>query len=461
MSFLINYTTQYFENLDRSGWLILAFLIAIFCVIFFSVWFSNYMEVRRFYHEQERKAILSCSQTFLSCNQTIHSLPTNNVNKTNARWWHHAVIYQIMIDRFYKANNTPKIESSEGFDKFYGGNIKGISDKLNYIKKQGYNAIMLSPIFQSNAYHGYHTTDFSSIDPHFGNWKDFLELINDIHDCGMKIICDYVPNHCHKENYLFQDAINNRNDKRDWFYFKGGTSEYISFLHYDNLPKFNLRNKDAAEYMIHVAEGLVHAGVDGLRIDHVIGLPFDFLEELMRRVKRINPEVFVFGEATAMNIQKESISQLEIKSDSLKMAIAEQNYNQDELQLQYVNVIDGILDFEYRNIILSEKEHGFSGNQQLSQKLEKHFKNFPSNFTPVLFLDNHDTNRIMFDCKNDMDLVDEALVFTQNQNHPVCVYYGTEQYMTHDKSINESDSDPYSDLQCRNPMDWGYKKVET
>lgn len=370
-------------------------------------------------------------------------------------WWHQARIYHILIDRF----NGGWIVPPESKDEFIGGTLKGIEEKIDYIQNKGFNAIMLSPFFSSKAYHGYHTLSYEQVDEHFGTWEDFQKLVNAAHEKKMKVICDYVPNHCHDENPLFVKAFNHQDSRmREWFYFKGSLpTDYVSFLHYAHMPKFNLKNEETAEYLIGVAEKLVKEHrIDGIRIDHVIGLPFDFLRKLQRRIKGINEDVFVFGEATATGIKKNEYSQIEFVSKRHREYAEAGQLSRDELQSQYEGVIDGVLDFAFRDIIIEEivKGHHLIGNQELVEKLDSHFSLYPEGFAPVLFLDNHDTNRFMYYCHEDKSLLDEALEFMSRLQYPISVYYGTEQYMTNDPSIEGESAEPYADLRVRLPMDW-------
>ena len=89
----------------------------------------------------------------------------------STEWFKNSIIYHILIDRF--AGCEPN-----GWDKpeFLGGNIRGIIDKLDYVKRLGVNTIWISPFYKTSAYHGYHITDFFKVDPHFGSEEDLKEL---------------------------------------------------------------------------------------------------------------------------------------------------------------------------------------------------------------------------------------------------------------------------------------------
>ena len=441
------------SNIDICNCLICVVICFVILLIAFClfVWFWHKYRVQKFYDDIDKKILITKSGSL--CNGYGKCVVDNKNQVQETHWWYNATIYHIVIDSFYGWKET-KVRNKECPDEFIGGTLKGIKDKLDYIQTLGFNTIMLTPVFQSNAYHGYHTTDYTKIDPHFGTWEDFYELVNAVHEKGMKIICDYVPNHCHKSNILFENARTPSSKTHNWFYFdKKKGNNYTPFLHYSELPKFNLYNRDAAEYMISIAEMMAYSGIDGLRIDHVIGLPFSFLENLMSRIKKINPDIFVFGEATATGVKSTEFDQLYFKTIHIKKLALKYELSQDNLQTQYVNLLDGILDFEFLNIIKSEVEqgNGIMGNLFLLERLKTHFENYSSDFAPVLFLDNQDLNRFMFYCNGDKKLLDEAVMFMCNLPYPICVFYGTEQYMVNSTDLKEGN---YADLEVRQPMDW-------
>ena len=129
-------------------------------------------------------------------------------------------------------------------------------------------------------------------------------------------------------------------------------------------------------------------------------------------------------------------------------------FSQDDLQADYVGTIDGVLDFAYRNILLEEIHagRGIKGNKTLRSKIADHFDKYPDDFKLVLFLDNHDTDRFMFDCHDDVNLLQEAIDVTLELQRPFSFLYGTEQMMTNNPSIFHAE--PYADLRVRNCMDW-------
>ena len=370
-------------------------------------------------------------------------------------WFDNIRIYHLLIDRFNGGWQVPP--KSENL--FCGGNLQGVIDKLDYIKDQGFNAVMLSPIFKSANYHGYHTLNFEDVDPHLGTWENYQCLLDKAHGMGMKIICDFVPNHCWYEAPLFEASLlKNGGKHRDWFFYpKENSDEFVSFLGFGDLPKFNLTNPEVVGFMIDKAEKLARMGVDAFRIDHALGQPHSFLQRLRQSVQAISSDIVVFGEVWAQGIGPQLASQLYFKTESrLQEFLAQETkpFSQENLQGDYVGTLDGVLDFAYRDILLEEVHagRGIKGNQTLQSKIAEHFANYPQDFKLVLFLDNHDTDRFMFDCHDDANLLKEAIDLTMEQSRPFSFLYGTEQLMTNRPTI--FNAEPYADLRVRNCMDW-------
>ena len=373
----------------------------------------------------------------------------------SALWFDNIRIYHLLIDRFNGGWQTPP--KSENV--FCGGNLQGVINKLDYIKELGFNAVMLSPIFKTANYHGYHTLNFDEVDPHYGTWEDYQQLLDLAHDKGMRIICDFVPNHCWYQAPIFEESLlKNGGKHRDWFFYKNDDSdEFVSFLGFGDLPKFNLTNPEVASFMIETAEKLVRMGVDAFRIDHALGQPHSFLKQFRERMQAVRSDIVVFGEVWAFGIGPQLASQLYFKTDARLQEFLAQDtkpFSQDSLQADYVGTLDGVLDFAYRDILLEEIHagRGIKGNTTLKRKVEEHFAKYPTDFKLILFLDNHDTDRFLFDCHDDVNLLQEALEFTKELSRPFSFLYGTEQQMTNNPSI--FNAEPYADLRVRNCMDW-------
>lgn len=122
--------------------------------------------------------------------------------------------------------------------------------------------------------------------------------------------------------------------------------------------------------------------------------------------------------------------------------------------------MDGVLDFRFRELLVEEVEKittnrsqiRMLGNKDLDMKIQSHFNNYSVDFQLILLLDNHDTNRFLFHCKEDRSLLQEGLTLCRYTfNKPFCIYYGTEKGMSNETDIHQM---PYGDEQVRKPMIW-------
>ena len=128
-------------------------------------------------------------------------------------WVNSAVFYQIFPERF--CNGNPKLSpenvapwgTAPDRQIFMGGDLPGITQKLSYLEELGVNALYLTPIFEATSNHKYDTVDYTRIDPHFGDESDLVELINQAHKRGIRVILDGVFNHCGGGFRQFQDVV--------------------------------------------------------------------------------------------------------------------------------------------------------------------------------------------------------------------------------------------------------------
>lgn len=371
-------------------------------------------------------------------------LGRNRLILMSTEWFKNAIIYHILIDRFagYKSGKWNKPE-------FLGGNIRGIIEKLDYIKGLGVNTIWISPFNKTNAYHGYHITDFFKVDPHFGNEEDLKELIDEVHNIDMRIIADFVPNHCsHKHPYFLNAQNNKKSIYKEWFCFRKWPKNYLCFLSFKELPKLNLENRETSRHIISAAKYWLSLGINGYRLDHCVGPKHVFWDIFRKEIKRDYPNCVLIGEACLMGIKFRELKTINIRNKYLKLL----KYGAlDSLLKEYVGQLDGVLDFEFQHII-----HDFAVNKitkkKALNKLQKHYKKFPSNFYLPTFLDNHDMDRFLYTCNNNKRLLKEAIKIQFSINQPKIIYYGTEVAMSQKKSISELSA--HGDLQARRPMKW-------
>ena len=243
-------------------------------------------------------------------------------------WLSGGVIYQIFPDRFcrdekiksvpdYKVlhndwsetpiflpNQNGEIENND----FFGGDIKGIISKLDYIKSLGVNAIYLNPIFKAYSNHRYDTGDYMQIDELLGDFDDFVILINKANDKGIKIILDGVFNHTGVDSLYFNlynrydnvGAYQSQNSKYySWYNFNKYPFEYECWWGIKTLPSVNENNIDYINFITGengVIEYYTKLGVAGWRLDVVDELPSEFVKKIRSAVKRNNADAIIIGE---------------------------------------------------------------------------------------------------------------------------------------------------------------------
>lgn len=341
------------------------------------------------------------------------------------------MIYHILIDRF--ADCDPA-RPGRGYK---GGTLGGIIGMLDYIQGLGVTGILLTPFQKGRAYHGYHITDYGRVNPHFGSWRTVDRLVDEVHRRGMTITADFVANHCHRRNALFTQHP-------DWFR-RDKDGRFTGFMGIDYLPEFDLNRPEARRYMTEQGLNLCRHGFDDLRLDYAKGPSLDFWRYFRQHIKTEFPQIKLIGEVWGRPQDKRLPSPLAQACRRKEMT------EQEVWQKRYAEVFDGVLDFAYQELMVQAAKagKGIDGNEELHEAVRRHFAHYADcpGFELFLFLDNHDTNRFLFECKNDIRLLHEAVTFSQQWQQPYIMYYGTEKGMTHAESIHNGK--PYADEQVR------------
>jgi cyclomaltodextrinase len=361
-------------------------------------------------------------------------------------WMKDSVIYHIFIDRFAGYTRTENWNQPV----FLGGTIQGIIEKIPYLVDLGVTTLWVSPFYQTSAYHGYHITDFYQVDPHFGTIDDVKRLIQTCHAAGLHIIADFVPNHCSKHHPFFLEAQRDKNSTySDWFTFTHWPDDYLCFLSVKDIPKLNLENPPTRDHIINAAKYWLGIGLDGFRLDHVIGPSHGFWRHFREEIKERFPNTVLIGEAWMMGIKRHELKTLNVRNKFLRWL---SGASSDSLFAEYIGQLDGVLDFKVQEMIkrfVTDKRYS---EKILKNQLEEHYGRFPKDFLLPTFLDNHDMNRFLFECKNDKEKLKSAAAVQFSLPQPPIIYYGTEIGMTQTTSQWAIPSN--GDLQARQPMDW-------
>ncbi len=216
-------------------------------------------------------------------------------------WWQTAVIYQIYPRSFQDSNG-------DGI-----GDLKGILDRVDYLSWLGIDAVWISPIYPSPmADFGYDVADYLDIDPLFGTLADFDRLVSALHQRGIRIILDFVPNHTSHEHAWFKEARASRDNlRRDWYVWRdprpdGGppnnwlsvatgrsaweldraTGQYYYHAFLAEQPDLNWRNLAVRAAMYDVLRFWLERGVDGFRVDTIWRL----IKDAAFRDNPVNPD---------------------------------------------------------------------------------------------------------------------------------------------------------------------------
>lgn len=320
-------------------------------------------------------------------------------------WAKEGVIYQIFADRFCKVgdnkfNKHGRIHKSwfdlpdiqeEGkdykADDYFGGNIKGIISKLDYLKDLGVSCLYLSPIFESFSNHRYDTGDYLKIDELFGTEEEFKELIKKANALGINIMLDGVFNHTGADSIYFNregtyDSIGAYQSKKshyyDWYTFYEFPDDYYCWWGSTVVPTVN-KSAQGFKNLVMGRDGVIEKwskmGVKGWRLDVVDELPIDFTTELCKCIKSKGEDMFIVGEVW--------------EDASTKIAYSEwRPYFMGEQ-------LDSVMNYPFKEAILA---YTLSGDKKAFINSITHIlENYPKESLDVLLnlIDSHDTVRAL------------------------------------------------------------------
>ena len=401
-------------------------------------------------------------------------------------WAKGAIIYQIFPDRFNKAGSvdlTGKLEpytvhkywheevewrpTPEGIvlnNDFYGGNFKGITEKLDYIASLGATILYLNPISKSFSNHRYDTGDYKTPDPMLGTVEDFKALCDAAHEKGMKVILDGVYSHTGSDSLYFnkkgsffgRGAYQSQESLyRSWYTFYQWPDSYHSWWNFDTLPTVNKMDPEFINYIITGEDSVIAhwlgLGADGFRLDVADELPDEFLKLLYDRVKALKPDALVMGEVWEDASNKKAY---------------------DRRRTYFTNAeLDSVMNYPYRTAILNFMR-GFDSGRGFKEAVMTIAENYPQHVVAcnMNLLGTHDTPRILtalvddFDgsreekakrrlSRNQWEVAHERLLMASFLQYmlPGCpsIYYADEVGM-------EGYKDPFN----RRPYPWGREDIE-
>ncbi|MEG4112616.1 MULTISPECIES: alpha-amylase family glycosyl hydrolase [unclassified Microcoleus] len=368
-------------------------------------------------------------------------------------------IYFIVVDRFYDGDPTnnegpnPELYDPEGKDwgRYWGGDLQGVIDKLDYLKDMGVSAVWLTPLFEQvealfveqAAIHGYWTKDFKRLNPRFiakgdnpsinqtQESKDtvFDKLVHELHQRNMKLVLDIVCNHSNpdfsgKKGELYDDGVkiaDFNDDEDDWYHHYGEVTNWedewqVQNCELSGLATFNENNIAYRNYIKSAIKQWLDRGVDALRVDTVKHMPIWFWQEFTADILTHRPDVFIFGEW--------------IYSDP-----------RNDRSVEFVNesgmtILDFGLCVAIREVLGKGADAGFKLVQDVLNLDHRYY----GATELITFIDNHDMPRFQ-SLNPDPEMLQLAICLIMTTRGIPCIYYGTEQYL-HDDT--DGGNDPYN-----------------
>jgi len=338
---------------------------------------------------------------------------------TTPSWAQGAIIYQVFPDRFHKVGKpdlTGKLEpytvheywhedvewrpTPEGVvlnNDFYGGNFKGITEKMDYIASLGTTILYLNPISKSFSSHRYDTGDYKTPDPMLGTEKDFTELCRAAHARGIKVILDGVYSHTGSNSLYFnrdgvfdsKGAFQTKDSPyHSWYTFYEWPLNYHSWWDFNTLPTVNKMDPEFIKYVITDEDSVVahwmKLGADGYRLDVADELPDEFIKLLRDRIKGINPEALLLGEVW------------EDASNKKAYGKRRRYFTDGEL--------DSVMNYPFRTAILNFMR-GWDSGRGFKDTVMSIVENYPQQVVAcnMNLLGTHDTPRILTALVDDFD----------------------------------------------------------
>ena len=401
-------------------------------------------------------------------------------------WARGALIYQVFPDRFHKSGScdlTGKLEpysvhadwyedvdwrpNAEGIilnNDFFGGNFKGITEKLPYIASLGTTILYLNPIGKAFSNHRYDTGDYKIPDPMLGTLEEFSALCEEAHKLGMKVVLDGVYSHTGSNSLYFNrdgafEGVGAFQSKESpfhsWYTFYEWPHNYHSWWDFNTLPTVRKMDPEFIKFIISDADSvLAHwlkLGADGFRLDVADELPDEFLKLLYDRVKEINPDALVLGEVW--------------EDASNKKAYGRR-------RTYFTNAeLDSVMNYPFRTAILNFMRGRDSG-RNVKETVLSIMENYPPEVvhSNMNMLGTHDTPRILtalvddFDgtreekakrrlSRNNMEVALERLQMASFLQYTLpgspSLYYG-------DEALMEGYKDPFN----RRTYPWGREDLE-
>lgn len=339
-------------------------------------------------------------------------------------WPNAGVTYEIFVQSFNDSNGDSI------------GDFNGVTQKLDYVKELGANAIWFMPIMPSPTYHKYDVTDYKAVHPDYGTMEDFKKLLDEAHKRDIKVVIDLIINHTSNQHPWFLESKSGRDNPfrdyyvwaqkdtiadflnkktitldsdniRQWHDPGKGEDFYYGFF-WGGMPDLNFDNPKVREEIYDIGRfWLEEIGVDGFRLDaakHIFpdDRPLDnhaFWKEFRAKMEAIKPDVYLVGEV----------------------------YDKKEIVAPYLPGLPALFNFDFHYTLLDalNKEDGM-----LLAKKQKEVIDFYQGITPTFidatFSSNHDQPRLLNELGSDPAKYKQASLILMTMPGAPYIYYGEE-----------------------------------
>lgn len=318
------------------------------------------------------------------------------------------VFYEIFVRSFADGNG-------DGI-----GDLKGITQKLDYLQQLGVGGLWLTPFHSSPTYHKYDVVDYYSIDPEYGTLDDFKELLTQAHKRNIKVVMDLVVNHTSSRHPWFINACDGKvpyvnyyvwsdtAKAKGWYNnLKNPQQKYYGFF-WEQMPDLNFDNPEVENEVLKIASFWLDKGIDGFRLDaaqhiyepHEPEKNMRWWTKFNKHVKKINPDAYIIGEV----------------------------WNKDSLVAAYLkDGMDACFNFDLSSAII--RSVSTSKAEDLVEKLmtmHALYSSYNPMYTDAIFVTNHDQDRFASILNQDIMRVKQAVALLFSLPGMPFLYYGEE-----------------------------------